>query len=119
MTAVTAPMGTFVAGKRVGPPAAATGMANGSAFFTVGSSAPLYSQASNTQLDRLHRVGGPAGRSVEMTGLAQINRDSVDAITKRLPLVFALIALITFALLFCSPAARCCRCRPWCATCCR
>ncbi|OBH57458.1 hypothetical protein A5687_23715 [Mycobacterium mantenii] len=100
VTAVTAPMGTFVAGKRVGPPAAATGMANGSAFFTVGSSAPLYSRASNTQLDRLHRVGGPAGRSVEMTGLAQINRDSVDAITKRLPLVFALIALITFTLLF-------------------
>ncbi|OBH44018.1 MMPL family transporter [Mycobacterium mantenii] len=100
VTAVTAPMGTFVAGKRVGPPAAATGVANGSAFFTVGSSAPLYSRASNTQLDRLHRVGGPAGRPVEMTGLAQINRDSVDAITKRLPLVFALIALITFTLLF-------------------
>jgi RND superfamily putative drug exporter len=35
-----------------------------------------------------------------MTGLAQINRDSVDAITNRLPIVFAMIALITFALLF-------------------
>ena len=100
VSAVTAPMGTFVAGNRVGPPAAATGMANGSAFLTVGSTAPLYSRASNTQLDRLHQVGGPAGRTVEMTGLAQINRDSVDAITTRLPLVFALIALITFALLF-------------------
>ncbi|WP_156655974.1 MMPL family transporter, partial [Mycobacterium sp. 852002-51971_SCH5477799-a] len=59
-----------------------------------------YSRASNIQLDRLHQVGGPAGRAVEMTGLAQINRDSVDAITTRLPLVFVLIALITFALLF-------------------
>ncbi|OBI44771.1 MMPL family transporter [Mycobacterium colombiense] len=100
VSAVTAPTGTFVAGNRVGPPAAATGMANGSAFLTVDSTAPLYSQASNTQLDRLHRVGGPAGRSVQMTGLAQINRDSVDAITNRLPLVFGLIALITFTLLF-------------------
>ncbi|GAB1814606.1 MMPL family transporter [Mycobacterium sp. MUNTM1] len=100
VSAVSAPTGTFVAGNRVGPPAAPTGMANGSAFLTVDSTAPLYSQASNTQLDRLHRVDGPAGRSVQMTGLAQINRDSVDAITKRLPSVFGLIALITFMLLF-------------------
>ncbi|EUA58249.1 MMPL family protein [Mycobacterium intracellulare 1956] len=77
-----------------------TGVANGSAFLTVSTTAPLYSQASNTQLDRLHQVAGPGGRAVQMTGLAQINRDSVDAITQRLPIVFALIALITFALLF-------------------
>jgi RND superfamily putative drug exporter len=66
----------------------------------VASTAPLYSRASNAQLDRLHQIGGPAGRSVEMTGLAQINRDAVDAITTRLPTVLALIAVITFALLF-------------------
>ncbi len=35
-----------------------------------------------------------------MAGLAQTNRDSVDAITKRLPLVLGLIAVITFSLLF-------------------
>ena len=34
------------------------------------------------------------------TGIAQINRDSVDAITSRLPLVLAIIAVITFVLLF-------------------
>lgn len=100
VSAVSAPAGTFVGGKRVAPPAEATGMANGAAFLTVSSTAPLYSKASNTQLDRLHQVAGPAGHSVLLTGLAQINRDSVDAITKRLPLVFGLIALITFALLF-------------------
>ncbi|MCV7443962.1 MMPL family transporter [Mycobacterium paraense] len=100
VSAVTAPTGTFVAGSLSGPPAAATGMANGSAFLTVGTTAPLYSQASNTQLDRLHAVPGPAGRSVQMTGLAQINRDSVNAITTRLPAVLALIAAITFTLLF-------------------
>lgn len=100
VSAVTAPTGTFVAGNRVGPPAAPTGIADGSAFLNVASTAPLYSQASNSQLDQLHQVAGPAGRPVEMTGLAQINRDSVDAITRQLPTVFVLIALITFALLF-------------------
>ncbi|BBU21672.1 hypothetical protein MYXE_14610 [Mycobacterium xenopi] len=59
VSAVTAPTGTFVAGKRVGPPAAAAGFADGSAFLTVASTAPLFSQASNTQLDRLHAVAGP------------------------------------------------------------
>ena len=35
-----------------------------------------------------------------MTGTAQVNRDSVDAITSRLPLVLGLIAGIMLALLF-------------------
>ena len=43
---------------------------------------------------------GPGGRAVAFTGIAQINRDSVDAITSRLPLVLAVIAVITFVLLF-------------------
>lgn len=100
VSSVSAPTGTFVAGNRVGPPSAATGLADGSAFLTVASTAPLFSQASDTQLDRLHEVTGPAGRSVQMAGMAQINRDSVDGITTRLPLVLGLIAAITFALLF-------------------
>ncbi len=100
VSAVSAPTGTFAAGNRVGPPSAPTGMTGGSAFLTVASTAPLFSQSSHTQLDRLHAVAGPAGRSVEMAGLAQINRDSVRGITTRLPLVLGLIAVITFALLF-------------------
>jgi putative drug exporter of the RND superfamily len=100
VSAVSAPTGTFTAGNRVGPPSAPTGMTGGSAFLTVASTAPLFSQASDTQLDRLHAVAGPAGRSVEMAGMAQINRDSVDGITTRLPLVLGLIAVITFMLLF-------------------
>ena len=98
--AVTAPTGTFVAGKKVGPPAAPTGLADGSVFLTVGSNAPLFSDASEEQLDRLHEVAGPGGRDVEFTGVAQINRDSVEAITSRLPVVLGVIAVITFALLF-------------------
>ena len=75
-------------------------MAQGSAFLTVATTAPLFSQASDAQLDRLHAVPGPAGQSVQMAGMAQINRDSVDAITNRLPVVLGLIGIITFALLF-------------------
>ncbi len=100
VSAVTDPTGTFVGGNRVGPPAAATGLVDGSAFLTVSSTAPLFSQANDTQLNRLHEVTGPAGRSVEMAGVAQVNRDSVEAVTKRLPLVLGLMACITFVLLF-------------------
>jgi RND superfamily putative drug exporter len=72
----------------------------GSAFLTVGSTAPLFSDNSQIQLNRMHAVPGPAGRPVELTGVAQTNRDSVDAITSRLPAVLGLIAVITFGLLF-------------------
>jgi RND superfamily putative drug exporter len=97
---VSAPGGTFVGGNRVGPPAGATGLAGGSAFLTVSSTAPLFSPASGTQLTRLHQVPGPAGRAVEMAGFAQVNRDSVDAVTDRLPTVLGVMAAVTFVLLF-------------------
>ena len=97
---VSTPVGTFTNGKLAGPPVAATGANQGSTLFTVASRAPLFSTASETQLDRLHAVAPPAGRTVEFGGLAQTNRDSVDAITSRLPLVLGLIAVIMLVLLF-------------------
>ena len=99
VSAVSAPGGTFVGGSLVGP-AAGTAIKDGSALFTVGSTAALFSQASETQLDRLHAVAGPGGQHVQMTGIAQINRDACEAITSRLPIVLAVIAAITFVLLF-------------------
>ncbi|MBV8294512.1 MAG: MMPL family transporter, partial [Mycobacterium sp.] len=100
VSAVSAPMGTFVVGTRVGPPSAPTGVVGGSAFLTVNSIAPLFSDRSEVQLRRLHMVARPDGRPVELTGTAQINRDSINAIMSRLPLVLGLIAVITFGLLF-------------------
>jgi putative drug exporter of the RND superfamily len=97
---VSSVAGTFVLGRRVGPASAATGLNKGAAFFTVNSAAPLYSQASESQLDRLHAVATPGGRRVELTGWAQINHDSAMAVTSRLPLVLAVIGAITFLLLF-------------------
>ncbi len=100
VSSVSAPGGTYVDGTRTAAPAAATGIADGSAFLTVGSTAPLFTDMSEQQLDRLHAVAPPEGRDVLLTGLAQINRDSADAITSRLPTVLAVIAAITFVLLF-------------------
>ena len=100
VTHVSAPTGTFVDGRNVGPAGPDAGVADGHAFLTVGSDAPLFSDASDAQLDRLHAVRGPGGREVALTGIAQINRDSVQAITSRLPSVFGVIAVITFLLLF-------------------
>lgn len=100
VSAVSAPTGTFVDGNRIGPPSAPAGQIPGSAFLTVESAAPLFSEQSETQLDRLHAVQTPAGQHVDMTGNAQTNSDSVDAITTRLPLVLGLIAVIMFVLLF-------------------
>ncbi|OKH63757.1 membrane protein [Mycobacterium sp. SWH-M5] len=98
VSSVSAPGGTYVQGRHVGPPSAATGIADGSAFLTVGSDAPLFSDASEAQLDALHAVAGPT--DVQFTGVAQVNRDSSHAITSRLPMVLAIIAAITFILLF-------------------
>jgi RND superfamily putative drug exporter len=100
VSSVSAPGGTFVGGRPIGPPSAATGFRDGSAFLTVASSAPLFSDASETQLDNLAAVSPPDGQLVQFTGVAQINRDSADAITSRLPLVLGVIAVITFVLLF-------------------
>ncbi len=98
--AVSAPNGTFVDGEMRGPPAGVAGVSDGSALLTVDTSAPLYSDRSEAQLDALHAVSPPGGRSLQFTGTAMVNRDSVDAITSRLPIVSGLIAVIIFALLF-------------------
>ncbi len=68
VSSVSSPGVTFVGGKSVGPPTAATAIANGSAFLTVTSTAPLYSRASETQLDQLQAVPTPAGRPVLIGG---------------------------------------------------
>jgi len=46
--------------------------------------------------DRLHAVATPAGQDMQLTGLAQVNRDSAGAITSRLPMV--LLFCVAFGL---------------------
>jgi putative drug exporter of the RND superfamily len=100
ITSVSSPTATFVNGAPTGPPSAPTGQAHGSVFLTATSTAALFSSASETQLDRLHAVAAPGGRTVYLTGTAQTNRDTVDAIMSRLPMVLGLIAIISLGLLF-------------------
>ncbi len=100
VSSVSSPTGTFVDGRPAGPPSSATGLNGGSAFLTVGSDAPLFSDASEAQLDRLRAVSTPAGKPVDLAGVAQVNRDSSTGITDRIPLVLSVIAAITFVLLF-------------------
>ena len=100
VTSVSTPAGTFINGNPVGPPVAATGVRSGATLLTVGSRVQLFTPASEAQLDRLHAVPTPGDHAVEFGGLAQTNRDSVAAITSRLPLVLGLIAVIMLVLLF-------------------
>ncbi|MCV7230744.1 MMPL family transporter [Mycolicibacterium komossense] len=100
VSAVSTPTGTFVGGEQIGPSTGASGISGGSAYLTVGSDASLLSDDSDVLLDRLHDTATPGDRTVLFTGMAQIDRDSVDAITSRMPIVLAVIAAITFVLLF-------------------
>jgi len=100
VAAVSSPSGTFADGRLTGPPTAPAGLADGSAFLTIESRAPLFSDASNNQLSALHAVPRPADHPVLFAGVAQNNVDSVASITSRLPIVLGVIAVITFVLLF-------------------
>ena len=100
VSAVSSPTGTFIAGQRRGPPSAPAGMANGSAHLTVDSTAPLYTQASELQLARLHAIALPRHQAVQITGMAQTKHDCVDGITSRLPLALGFIAIVMLVLLF-------------------
>jgi RND superfamily putative drug exporter len=100
VSSVSTPTAAFADGVKTGSPVAAAAIVDGSAFLTVGSTAPLFSDASEAQLNRLHQVTTPDSRVVQFAGVAQVNHDSVQAITDRLPWVLGLIAVITFALIF-------------------
>ncbi|MGV9713788.1 MMPL family transporter [Gordonia sp. NPDC003424] len=100
VSAVSVPSGTYRGGHRVGPAALPTEIRGDAAYLTVGSVAPLYSPASEHQLDHLHAVTPPDGRQVLFGGWAQLNRDSGEAVTSTLPLVVSLIAAVTFVIVF-------------------
>ncbi|WP_260761331.1 MMPL family transporter [Mycobacterium sp. SMC-4] len=97
---VTGPTGIFAAGSRVADAAGAIGADADIAVFGVGSTVAVSSPASQAQLDDIRGLATPGDRPVQVTGSAQINRDTVDSITERLPTVLIAIAVVTFLLLF-------------------
>ncbi|MFY9917415.1 MAG: MMPL family transporter [Mycobacterium sp.] len=98
--AVSSPSGTFIDGMNVGPPSAPAGAVDNSMFLTISSTAPPFTESSRNQLDQVRGVATPDGAAVEITGLTQVSRDNVDAVTARLPLVLAVIGVVTFLLMF-------------------
>ncbi|HXL59666.1 MAG TPA: MMPL family transporter [Mycobacterium sp.] len=98
--AVSSPAGTFIDGLNVGPPSAPTGAVDDSMFVTISGAAPPFSERAETQLDLIRGVTAPGGGTVQITGLTQVNRDNVDAVTARLPLVLTVIGVLTFVLMF-------------------
>ena len=100
VVAVFTPAGTFVDGQLTGPSAAGSGIADGSGYATVVGDAALFSQQAEAQLDELRTVPGPGGRAVEMGGATAVNRDSVQAVASRLPVVLGVIVTVIFVVLF-------------------
>ena len=70
--------GSWVNGNLAGPPSTPTGIEGGAVFMTVTSTAALYSDASENQLDAVHAVPTPGGGDVLLGGTAQANRDTVQ-----------------------------------------
>ncbi|MFC9964726.1 MMPL family transporter [Nocardia ignorata] len=68
------------------------------AYLSVATRLDPYSDAGRDQLDTLRAV--PAPTDALVTGPAALNQDSVEAITGKLPLAGALIAITTLVLLF-------------------
>ena len=98
--AVAAPGGSYIRGDNVGPPMSATAVKDGSVWLTVsvpGSSLESYYR---TAIDQLRAVPVPHRAEALFTGSDQLNRDSVDEIVRRLPVVLLLVAATTFVLIF-------------------
>lgn len=100
VVAVFAPPGTYVDGQLTGPSTGGAAVADGSGYLTVVGDTELFTPGAEKQLDELRALPGPGGRAVEMTGGTAINRDSVDAVASRLPLVLAVIVAVIFVVLF-------------------
>ncbi|HET6735100.1 MMPL family transporter [Mycobacterium sp.] len=100
VVAVSAPRGTYVHGAVMAPATGQAATRDGTTFFTVNTAAEPYTAESEKLLDRLHSVAAPPDTTVLFSGAEQSNRDGVDSIVSRLPMLLTLIAAVMFVLLF-------------------
>jgi RND superfamily putative drug exporter len=98
--AVAAPAGSYVRGDNVGPPMSATAVKDGSVWLTVSVPGSSLEARYRTAIDQLRAVPVPHRAEALFTGSDQLNRDSVDEIVRRLPVVLLLVAATTFVLIF-------------------
>ena len=100
VVAVLAPRATYARGGPVAPPAGQALTRDDTTVITVTTATQPYSEPSKQLLDRLHAVAPPSDTAVLFTGAEQSNRDGVESIISRLPLLLTLIAVVMFVLLF-------------------
>jgi RND superfamily putative drug exporter len=98
--AVSAPSGSYVDGRAVGPPLLPTAAADGSLWLSVAIENPSSDAQSREELDRLRAVPVPDDAEALFTGANELNQDSVDEIVRLLPVVLILVATTTFILIF-------------------
>lgn len=98
--AVSAPDGSYVKGRVVGPPLSPTAVKDGSLWLSVTIENPSSDSLSRQELTRLRAVPVPDGAEALFTGANELNQDSVDEIVRLLPVVLLLVAATTFILIF-------------------
>ncbi|NKY84040.1 MMPL family transporter [Nocardia veterana] len=96
--AVNAPGAVYAAGQAVSINSYDAAADNRAAYLSISSTRDPYSDAGRDQLAALRAVDTPA--PALYGGLAQRNLDNVRGITDRTPIVIAVIALMTFVLIF-------------------
>lgn len=97
---VSAPEGSYVGGRVVGPAQSATAVKDDSVWLSVTIDDPSSDALSRQVIDRLRDVPVPDGAEALLTGAQQLNQDSVDEIVRLLPVVLILVATTTFILIF-------------------
>ncbi len=98
--AVAAPSGSYVQGRLAGPPMSATAVKDGSVWLSATVPGSSLDSRYRTAIDQLRSVPVPHHVEALFTGADQLNRDSVDEIVRRLPVVLLLVATTTFVLIF-------------------
>ncbi len=97
---VAAPGGSYVRGQVVGPPTLPTAVKNGSLWMSASIPGSSLDTRQRAAVDQLRSVPVPHRVEALFTGADQVNRDSVDQIVRRLPVVLLLVAATTFVLVF-------------------
>lgn len=98
--AVAAPQGSYVRGEVVSPPMTPTAVKDGRVWLSLSVPGSSLDASYRAAVDQLRAVPVPHNAEALFTGADQLNRDSVDEIVRRLPVVLALVAVTTFVLIF-------------------
>jgi len=98
VTTVAGPNGMYADGKPVNAGTYDASMRADAAYLSVGTTLDPFSTAGKEQLQALREVPAPA--PTLFAGMAQRDLDNVRGITDRIPLVIALVTIITLVLIF-------------------